>query len=179
MAASDPVHVRIQRATSEDLSLVRELFLEYAKWLNVDLSFQDFEHELASLPGAYAPPDGDILIAWPTRNDSESAVSRDAAAPSQRREAAVGCVAVRRFDGQMCEMKRLWVRPEYRGHGVGRALVQEIITRAREAGYGEMVLDTLRTMAPAYRLYTSCGFSEIEAYYHNPLPGAVYLGCEL
>ncbi|MBM3346976.1 MAG: GNAT family N-acetyltransferase [Betaproteobacteria bacterium] len=148
------------QATLIDLTRVRELFLEYAAWLNEDLCFQGFKEELAGLPGAYARPDGRLLLAM---LDAQAA----------------GCIALRRFDADTAEVKRLWVRPAFRAGGLGRALAGRIIGEAREAGYRRLVLDTLAPMAPAIALYRSLGFREIAAYYDNPLPGAVYMGLEL
>ena len=150
----------VSHATSSDLPSVREMFTEYATWLGVDLSFQHFEEELQSLPGKYSPPDGLILLAG--------------AGPDP-----AGCVALRRFDADRCEMKRLWVREPFRKLGVGRSLGSAIIDAARATGYDAMVLDTLRSMVPALRLYESFGFREIDPYYNNPLPGAVYLSLTL
>ena len=143
-----------------DLARVRELFVEYAAWLNVDLCFQGFDAELAGLPGSYARPDGRLLLAM-------------------RDGQAAGCIALRRFDARSGEVKRLWVRPAFRDAGLGRTLATQVIAAARDTGYRRLVLDTLAPMASAIRLYRSFGFSEIPAYYHNPLPGAVYMGLEL
>jgi ribosomal protein S18 acetylase RimI-like enzyme len=142
------------------ITRVRELFVEYAAWLNVDLCFQGFEAELAALPGAYARPDGLLLLA--TRDGQ-----------------AAGCVALRRFDERSGEVKRLWVRPAFRTGGLGRRLASQVIAAAREAGYQRLVLDTLAPMGEAIALYRSLGFAEIPAYYHNPLPGAVYMAMDL
>lgn len=147
-------------ATLIDLTRVRELFLEYAAWLNVDLCFQGFDEELASLPGAYARPDGRLLLAM-------------------QDEQAAGCIALRRFDADTGEVKRLWVRPAFRATGLGRGLAERVISEARAAGYKRLVLDTLGTMASAIALYRSLGFREIAPYYDNPLAGAVYMGLEL
>jgi ribosomal protein S18 acetylase RimI-like enzyme len=140
----------------ESIPIVRALFLEYAAWLDVDLGFQDFETELRCLPGKYSPPDGAILLAI-------------------EGGAAAGCVAMRPLLPAICEMKRLWVRPAYRKHGVGRLLAAAIIARARAAGYARMRLDTLASMTPALALYRGLGFYEVPAYYHNPHADTVYL----
>jgi ribosomal protein S18 acetylase RimI-like enzyme len=146
----------------EEIARAATLFREYADWLGIDLSFQGFEAELASLPGKYAPPVGELMLAC---------------APEG---AALGCVAVRPLDGDTaCEMKRLYVRPSARGLGIGGALVAVIIRSAEELGYAEMKLDTLPAMPEALALYRRFGFAEIPAYYHSPLPGTVYLGKQL
>jgi ribosomal protein S18 acetylase RimI-like enzyme len=147
---------------AEEIAAVAILFREYADWLGIDLSFQGFEAELESLPGKYAPPTGELMLACAS-DDS-----------------ALGCVAVRPLEGvTVCEMKRLYVRPAARGLGIGGALVGAIIRSAQELGYAEMKLDTLPAMPEALALYKSFGFAEIGAYYHNPVPGAVYLGKKL
>jgi carbonic anhydrase len=132
------------------------IFREYAAWLKVDLCFQGFEDELRTLPGAYARPRGRLLLA---RDGAEIA----------------GAVALRPLEGDVCEMKRLYVRPAWRGRGLGRRLAAAVIAQGRDAGYARMRLDTLAFMAEATRLYRSLGFSEIPAYYHNPLEGVLYL----
>jgi ribosomal protein S18 acetylase RimI-like enzyme len=138
------------------LNTVRELFREYADSLELDLCFQDFERELAELPGKYAPPSGRLFLAV-------------------RQERPAGCAAVRAMDKQTCEMKRLYVRPEFRRFGAGRLLARATIDSAREIGYQRMRLDTLASMTPAIALYESLGFGRIEPYYHNPSPAAVFM----
>ena len=145
-----------------DLETVRTLFREYIDSLDVDLSFQDFETELADLPGKYVPPRGMVLIA------------RDSA------DAALGCIALRPLhEPGACEMKRLYVRPAARGQDLGRRLAEAIIAFAGQADYERMVLDTLATMQAARRLYASLGFQPTAPYYDNPLPGAQYLTLDL
>lgn len=139
---------------------VRRLFREYADGIGVDLCFQDFESELAGLPGKYAPPKGRLILACDD-------------------ERAVGCVALRPVDDESCEMKRLYVRPEVRAHRVGRRLAERICDEARAAGYRRICLDTLPTMTSALGLYRSLGFRPIEAYVFNPIEGAVFLSLDL
>jgi ribosomal protein S18 acetylase RimI-like enzyme len=147
---------------AEEIAAAATLFREYVDWLGIDLSFQGFEAELAGLPGKYAPPTGELMLACSPAGE------------------ILGCVAVRPLDGEaVCEMKRLYVRPAARGLGIGRALVAAIIRSAEELGYTEMKLDTLPSMPEAFALYQRFGFSEIPAYYHNPVPGTVYLGRKL
>jgi GNAT superfamily N-acetyltransferase len=144
---------------AEEIAAATTLFREYADWLGVDLSFQGFEAELASLPGKYAPPSGELMLACSPVGD------------------ALGCAAMRSLAGTaVCEMKRLYVRPAARGLGIGAALVAAIIRSAEEFGYAEMKLDTLARLPEAFALYKRFGFLEIPAYYHNPVPGTVYLG---
>jgi putative acetyltransferase len=139
----------IRAASTTDLDEIRVMLREYAAWLQVDLCFQNFEEELAGLPGDYAPPDGRLLIAE-----------------------GAGCVALRRIDPEICEMKRLYVRPEHRGSGLGRHLVLAIMEQARVIGYRRMRLDTMPKMDRAQGLYASLGFREIAPYRYNPEPGA-------
>jgi ribosomal protein S18 acetylase RimI-like enzyme len=153
------IHVKEVQGSS-DLDAVRILFREYANSLAFDLSFQDFEKELESLPGRYAFPEGCLLIA-------------------KNQEGIVGCGAVRKIDNGVCEMKRLFVRSEYRGTGIGRRLAMEIIRIAIRSGYSHMRLDTTPSMNEATSLYRSLGFYDIEPYCYNPVPGAVFLELDL
>ncbi len=143
-------------ASGQPLVEGRTLFEEYAASLDVDLCFQGFSAELAGLPGDYAPPSGCLLLA---RVDSHPA----------------GCVAMRPLEPGLCEMKRLYVRPGFRGAGVGRSLVEAVVDAARTAGHRSMRLDTLATMASAQTLYRSLGFRPIAPYRHNPVPGTTFL----
>ena len=153
--------MRIEQArTAAEIEEVRNLFREYEALLDVDLCFQSFEEELAALPGKYAPPSGALLIGL-------------------EGDRTVGCVAVRKLDDDGCEMKRLFVKPEARGRGLGRQLAREIIGVARQLGYSLMRLDTLDRLTEAMRLYETLGFRRTEPYYENPLPGVVYWELEL
>jgi ribosomal protein S18 acetylase RimI-like enzyme len=143
----------------DEVPVVRTLFEEYAASLDVDLCFQNFAAELAGLPGDYAPPHGCLLVA-----DGHSRIA--------------GCVALRPLgerDDALGEIKRLYVRPEGRGAGVGRALAETVIARARALGFRELKLDTLATMREARALYAALGFRECAPYYPNPLPGVAYM----
>lgn len=138
-----------------DIDEVRALFLEYAAWLGEDLCFQGFEAELAGLPGDYAGERGALFIARAGRN-------------------AAGCIALRPFDATTGEIKRLYVRPAFRGTGLGNRLATRALEAAHRAGYDRLVLDTLERMEPAVKLYESLGFRRIPAYYVNPIKGALY-----
>lgn len=148
----------------EDLTAVRELFLDYQAGLGIDLGFQGFEAELAGLPGAYAAPAGALLLACV---DGEPA----------------GCCAMRPLYNtdhlNACEMKRLFVRPAFRGFGLGRLLVERVLSDGQLSGYTTMLLDTLSDMETARALYQEVGFVEVAPYYHNPIPGAHYLKVDL
>jgi putative acetyltransferase len=140
----------------KDLSEVKKLFGAYASALGISLDFQGFDQELANLPGDYSPPDGSLLIAY-----WEGEVA--------------GCVALRKFANGICEMKRLFTKTQFRGLGIGRALCEAIIVRARRIGYERMRLDTLPSMETARALYASLGFTEIEPYRYNPIEGARFM----
>jgi len=143
-----------------DIESAKTLFVEYAESLGFDLSFQDFDEELANLPGDYGPPAGCLLLA-------------------DYKGRPAGCVALRRLGEGICEMKRLYVRPELRGLGIGRALAEAVIEQARKIGYDCMRLDTVPSMKEAIRLYESLGFQPTQPYCHNPIPGAMYFQLNL
>ena len=148
--------------SAADIAAAAVLFRAYADGLGVDLEFQGFSAELAGLPGGYAPPRGELLLAC-----ADDGI-------------ALGCVALRPLDEDgICEMKRLYVRPETRGLGLGEALVVAIIAAAEVLGYREMRLDSLPSMSAAMALYRRLGFFEIPAYRYNPVPGTVYLARRL
>ena len=151
----------IQTGTSEQIELARELFKDYEVALGISLCFQNFEKELAELPGDYTPPDGRLILAF---DDGELA----------------GCVALRKLNDGICEMKRLFVRPAFQGKGLGRNLIDSIIREAKAIGYERMRLDTLPLqMNKAIALYRAIGFQEIDPYYANPVPGALFMELRL
>lgn len=154
-------HIRIVQATTwEQVAQIRLLFEEYAEWLGIDLSFQGFAGELEALPGAYAPPAGRLLLAL---------VNDDAA----------GSVALRPLEAGICEMKRLFVRPHFRGLGLGRLLSERIVRDARAIGYDRMRLDTLPAMQSAISLYEELGFLRREPYYDTPLTDTIFMELDL
>lgn len=157
------IDVRVALADS-DLAAIRQLFIDYQSELGIDLCFQGFDEELATLPGIYAEPAGILLLATVDG-------------------APAGCCAFRPLPNtdhlNACEMKRLFVRRAYRGFGLGRMLVDQTMARAQIAGYTTMLLDTLNDMEAARALYEEVGFTEVAPYYHNPLPGAHYLKADL
>jgi GNAT superfamily N-acetyltransferase len=150
-----------QAKSPAQLAHIRDLFLEYAKSLGFSLCFQNFDQELATLPGDYAPPDGRLLLA--TFNEDPA-----------------GCVALHRIDGDTCEMKRLYIRPHFRGKGLGRYFAERIIAEARQIGYKKLRLDTVEpVMTTAVAMYRRLGFREIAPYRPNPMPGALYMELDL
>lgn len=155
--------VRIERARSaQDLESTAQLFAAYADSLGLDLSFQEFDTELKSLPGKYAPPAGEILLARDSNGN------------------AVGCVAVRPLSPPgCCEMKRLYILPAGRGLGIGKKLVHELLDVAASLGYNEIKLDTLPSMNQAISLYQFAGFAPTKPYYETPLTGTVFLARQL
>ena len=146
----------VEAVSPAQVGLVRGLFQDYAAALDVDLDFQDFDGELAGLPGPYSPPEGRLLYA---ASGGESA----------------GCVGLKKLEGECCEMKRLFVCPAFRGLGVGRRLAEEVIGEARSIGYARMRLDSLPGMEAAQALYRQLGFAVIAPYYDNPVPGTVFM----
>jgi putative acetyltransferase len=187
---------QIVRAENEEaVRCASALFREYAASLALDLSFQNFEDELAGLPGEYAPPQGRLFLAvidvlnrnttgmLDERIAARSRASRLGVLPghasSMTCEDVAGCVALRRINENTCEMKRLYVRPEARAHGAGRALVLAAVEAAREIGYSRIRLDTLPQMKEARALYRALGFREIPPYRYNPVPGTSYFELEL
>jgi putative acetyltransferase len=145
----------------EQIAQARELFLEYANSLGFSLCFQSFDQELAALPGDYAPPNGRLLLV--TSNGDPA-----------------GCVALHKLESDTCEMKRLYVRPPYRGKGLGRQLAEKIITEARQLKYKKLRLDTVEpVMKTAVAMYRQLGFHEIPSYRQNPIAGALYMELQL
>jgi putative acetyltransferase len=147
----------IQALTVDEIEASRSLFREYEKWLDLDLCFQGFEAELADLPGKYAPPDGRLFLAYID-------------------DIPAGCVALRKLQPGICEMKRLFVKDRFRGRGIGRLLIDELVGSAVAAGYERIRLDTYPLkMTKAVDMYRSYGFRDIARYYENPHAGVVFM----
>ena len=147
----------LQAETPAQIEAARTLFREYERWLGLDICFQNFEEELLSLPGKYAKPDGRLFLAFVD-------------------EKLAGCIALRKLEENVCEMKRLFVREEFRGFGLGEKLIEKLIGAAREIGYERMRLDTLPDKMPkAVRLYESHGFQKIAPYYYNPYKETLFM----
>lgn len=158
--------IRINRAKSiDDIQCAREMFVEYAHWLakdhDIDLAFQNIDHELTQLPGKYSPPGGEILLA---RNNANS---------------VVGVIALRPYENSICEIKRLYVLPQARGYLLGKRLISEIIAIALQANYKRAILDTAGFMHAAQNLYEQFGFTDIPAYYNNPVHNMRFMGVDL
>ena len=142
--------------TKEEITKAKELIIEYIKWLNQDLAFQNIEDELINFPKKYEEPDGAFIIA----KDNDK---------------VIGCVGLKKLDDNICEMKRLFVNDIYRGKGVGKRLVEKIIEEAKDKNYKKMRLDTLKTMESALKIYYKNNFYKIEPYYNNPNKDVVYI----
>lgn len=146
--------------TGENLKFIQTLLVEYAESLDFDLDFQDFDKELADLPGDYTPPKGRLLLA-------------------KDEDKIAGCVALRELSEGVCEMKRLYVKPQFRGLGIGRILAEAVIQEAHKIGYARMRLDTAPSMQAARALYMSLGFKKINPYRYNPIEGAEFMEMSL
>ncbi|MGI8884462.1 MAG: GNAT family N-acetyltransferase [Pyrinomonadaceae bacterium] len=152
----------IQAQTFEQIEQARMLFREYEAWFGLKLCFQNFDEEIENLPGKYAPPDGRLFLALADGGK------------------LAGCIALRKLEEEICEMKRLFVRGDFRGLGIGKILIQKLITEARAIGYEKMRLDTYPPkMSKAVELYNSYGFYEIEPYYHNPYGETLFMESDL
>ncbi len=181
-----PAVVLLSPEEAHEIDAVRAIFRDYANSLGIDLDFQDFEGELAGLPGEYAEPRGTLLLALVDPVNVKEEAGRQA--PTLKRADGTlahvaGCCALRPLDSadyaNAAEMKRLYVRPGFRGLGLGRQLAEAILDAARSAGYGCVLLDTLDDMESARALYEDLGFAEVPPYYHNPVAGAHYLKVDL
>lgn len=151
----------IPAETPVQIEEIRKLFREYEAWLGLDLCFQGFEEELSNLPGKYAKPNGRLFLAFADKT-------------------AAGCIALRKLEESVCEMKRLYIREDFRGQGLGKTLIEKLIAEARLIGYKKMRLDTLPDkMAKAVELYASYGFREIPPYYHNPYGETLFMELDL
>ena len=155
--ARNPALQFVQVQSESQIEQVRQLFLEYARSLGFSLCFQNFDQELANLPGDYSPPHGKLLLA-----EFEGELA--------------GCVALHKLENEICEMKRLYLRPQFRGKGLGRDLATRIITEARDLGYSRLRLDTVESaMQDAVAMYLKLGFRKIDPYCENPMPSALYM----
>ncbi len=152
-----PLEIRL---AYQDIDQIRILFQEYTQMLGIDLAFQNFDAEFSNLPGDYALPDGRLYLA---EYDGFTA----------------GCIAIHPFDGVCCEIKRLYVRPAFRGKSIGRALVEQVIADAREMHYSGVMLDTMAFLENSVALYRKLGFQETEPYRYNPMPDALYFRLNL
>jgi GNAT superfamily N-acetyltransferase len=150
----------LRAESSAQIAAVRSLIAEYVEWLGIDLSYQSFPEEFAALPWRYVPPRGDLLLAMDL-------------------EEPAGCVALKPIDPDSCELKRFFVRPRFRGRGIGLALGRAIVDRARRIGYRRMRLDTLPSMSAAIAVYRAMGFRPIEAYHPTPVQGTLFMELDL
>lgn len=150
----------ISLLNKEHLNMIRVLFHHYLSELDVNLCFQDIEKEIEYLPGKYGEPDGCLLLLLKNKQ-------------------SVGCIALRKMSQGVCEMKRLYIEPEFRGLGLGNILVKELIERARQKSYNKMRLDTLTRLKPAIKIYETFGFKKVPAYYDNPLDEVLYYELDL
>ncbi|MFH0134549.1 GNAT family N-acetyltransferase [Variovorax sp. VaC1] len=184
--ADMPAVVLLVPEAANEIDAVRAIFRDYAASLNIDLDFQDFDGELAELPGEYAEPRGNLLLALVDPANVKEDAGRQA--PTLQRANGTlahiaGCCALRPLDNvdyaNAAEMKRLYVRPGFRGLGLGRQLAEATLDAARSAGYACVLLDTLDDMESARALYEDLGFAEVPPYYHNPVAGAHYLKVDL
>ena len=146
--------------SQKDFEKAKELFIEYKNSLNLDLCFQKFHEEISDLPSQYSEPSGCIILCYDNNEP-------------------IGCIALRKFEGNTCEMKRLYLRSEARGKGIGRVLANKIIEKAKQFGYKKIRLDTIVTMKEAIVLYKSMGFKVIAPYRFNPLEGVIYMELEI
>ncbi len=150
----------IEAQSQEEINIAKKLFQEYASSIDFNLCFQNFDEELKEIQTMYSPPYGCLLLAYLDNKP-------------------IGCVAFRKLEDDKCEMKRMYVKPQYRNKGVGRTLAEKIIEKAKSAGYKKMRLDTASTMKEALSLYRSLGFKEIQPYIHNPIKGTIFLELNL
>jgi ribosomal protein S18 acetylase RimI-like enzyme len=187
MSIPDSISI-YQVSSAEDLSTIGDLFSAYAASLPINLSYQNFSHELSSLPGKYDPKSGGALLlarstvpSSDSGSSSNSHSSSNSSTPPTPSGAALGCVALRAFEPPLCcEMKRLYVTESGRGQGIGKKLLARVVQAARDLGYREIRLDTLRTMHTAIAMYRAVGFREIEPYYETPiLAETLFLGLTL
>jgi ribosomal protein S18 acetylase RimI-like enzyme len=146
--------------SEEDFKTAKEIFLEYKNSLNLDLCFQKFHEEISDLPSQYSEPAGCIILCYDNNEP-------------------IGCIALRKFEGDTCEMKRLYLRPEARGKGSGRVMANKIVEKAKQFGYKKIRLDTIETMKEAIALYKTMGFKVIAPYRFNPLEGVIYMELEI
>jgi ribosomal protein S18 acetylase RimI-like enzyme len=167
---SDVPEIAIREASQADIPEVRAMLREYVAWIGLDLAFQEVEAEIDGLPGEYAPPRGALFVA---------SANRASADKSDQRPPLVGMIGLRPLDGDVCEMKRLFVRPEARGHGLAKQLIGRVLAEAHRLRYAEIRLDTLPMMGDAQALYVALGFEDIPAYYDTPIAGTRFMALRL